>query len=133
MRLDKPNCVKRARSPYGIRSEKLVNIAKLHGVTAPEYLHELPSNSSATKVDFIENKVYDFQRISELLELSISQNHHANGGPITKILQQAIKSVARLSDNQMVLAVFPMEQLLFILPVRVKTSKEMVAEKNFVG
>ena len=42
LRLDKPNCVKRTRSPYGIRSEKLVNIAKLHGVTAPEYLHELP-------------------------------------------------------------------------------------------
>ena len=123
---------KGARSPYGIRSEKLVNIAKLHGATAPEYLHELPSNSSATKVDFIENKVYDFQRISELLELSISQNHHANGGPITKILQQAIKSVARLSDNQMVLAVSNGTAALH-LACACENIKRNGGRKNFVG
>jgi dTDP-4-amino-4,6-dideoxygalactose transaminase len=45
------------------------------------------------RVGFIENKHYDFQRLSDLLELSTSSNHHANGGPVSKLLETVVQAL----------------------------------------
>ena len=89
----------------GIRSPSLISLAEAHGVPRPASCDELAAPYPSSPLPFIENKIYDHQRLSELLSVSIAKNHHANGGPITNLLEKAVKQVADLSDEREVVAV----------------------------
>ena len=79
-----------------LRDESLLALACAAGVPAPTSGTVLQAPIIATPIPFIENKIYDFERISNLLSLSVSQNHHANGGPVSKLLESM---VAHLTDQ----------------------------------
>ena len=55
--------------------------------------------SNGSTISFIENKIYDFSRLNDLLSVSISLNHHANGGPMVKLLERMIAKVANLLSS----------------------------------
>ena len=54
---------------------------------------------------FIENKLYDFERLKGYLDLSTRANHHANGGPVVKLLEESVKKVLNLPATRHVVAV----------------------------
>ena len=62
-------------------------------------------DSNGSTISFIENKIYDFSRLNDLLSVSISLNHHANGGPMVKLLERMIAKVANLPRHRKVIAV----------------------------
>ena len=89
----------------GIRDEAIVNLGISHGVPTPAS-DEIPNSpKKLEKIGFLENKVYDFSRISELMTLSISANHHANSGPVCRLLEAVIGLITKLETDQKVVAV----------------------------
>ncbi|MEP4464591.1 hypothetical protein, partial [Roseibium sp.] len=90
---------------YGQRDEILVELACDAGVTPPSSCLELPTPMPHDGVAFVENKRYDLVRIGELLDLSVRVNHHANGGPVTTLLERMIAKVADLATDRRVIAV----------------------------
>ena len=90
---------------FGFRDEELVRLASSHSVPEPTVLGMKSAPSVPKKISFIENKIYDFSRISELLSLSISNNHHANFGPVSRLLEAVVSKVAKIESHQRVIAV----------------------------
>lgn len=90
---------------YGIRDPDLVQLAHSKGVPLPSSVEELASVQSSDSLTFIENKIYDYSRINELLSLSVRDNHHANHGPMTRLLEEAIRHIIHLNEGREVVAV----------------------------
>lgn len=90
---------------YGLRDPKLVELAIEAGVPDPVSKDELSAPFSQGPIQFIENKIYDHQRMAELLSLSIRANHHANGGPVAALLEKMVASVTNLPAQRRVIAV----------------------------
>lgn len=90
---------------FGIRDEILVDLATSRGAPPPASIMPLSGPKIAGKIKFIENKIYDFSRISELLTLSISNNHHANSGPVCSLLEEIISSITKVPDARRVVVV----------------------------
>lgn len=57
------------------------------------------STSRKEPLDFIENKQVDTESVAALLELSASDNHWANGGPISRLLEAAIHRSCGLMET----------------------------------
>ena len=55
------------------------------------------------KINFIENKIPNFKNINKIYQKSIKINHHANFGPVSKILELKLKKILKLSKNKSVL------------------------------
>lgn len=89
----------------GLRDPKLVDIACSAGVPTPTSCDEIPAPTPSDPLPFIENKIYDHQRLSELLSLSVKANHHANGGPVVRLLENMVASLCRLPEHRRVVAV----------------------------
>ena len=53
-------------------------------------------NAIASNPVYREQIIRDFRRISQLLELSLSTNHHANGGPVAALLERIVALTAEL-------------------------------------
>lgn len=87
------------------RNPALIAIAIKAGVPTPTASTVQPRPDILMPVPFIENKIYDFERISNLLSLSISQNHHANGGPVSKLLESMVAHLTRQPEQRKVVAV----------------------------
>ena len=88
-----------------LRDTDLVKLASTAGVPVPSACSVRPAPPVAAPVPFIENKIYDFRRLSDLLSLSISQNHHANGGPVSRLLETLVAYLTRQPDQRRVIAV----------------------------
>ena len=86
------------------RDPNLVEIASVAGVTAPSCSITNSSYSVDRPIPFIENKIYSFERIADLLSLSISQNHHANGGPVSRLLESMVAYLTRQPNDRKVIA-----------------------------
>jgi dTDP-4-amino-4,6-dideoxygalactose transaminase len=87
------------------RDANLVEMALAAGVPLP-----LPSSDAltaplASPIAFIENKIYDFKRLSDLMSLSISQNHHANGGPVSGLLETMVAFLTKQPKQRKVIAI----------------------------
>ncbi|MEM6636238.1 MAG: DegT/DnrJ/EryC1/StrS family aminotransferase [Pseudomonadota bacterium] len=91
--------------PFGVRDEGLVRLAAEAGVALPGVARELASPPPRRPIPFIENKVYDTDRMAEFLRLSIDANSHANGGPVASLLERAVAKVAGLPSDRRVVAV----------------------------
>ena len=88
-----------------IRDEAIVNLGISHGVPTPASEEISTSQKKLGSIGFIENKIYDFSRISELMTLSISANQHANSGPVCRLLEAVIALITKLETDQKVVAV----------------------------
>lgn len=88
-----------------MRKRELVALASQVGVPEPSSDAIFSSPEVAKPIPFIENKVYDFERLADLLSLSIAQNHHANGGPVSKLLETMVASLTGQSEQRRVIAV----------------------------
>lgn len=87
------------------RRVDLVELAIMAGVPVPSFGTLHPAPPVAMPIPFVENKIYDFQRLSDLLSLSIKQNHHANGGPVSRLLEAMVALLTRQPDKRRVIAV----------------------------
>lgn len=87
------------------RDQDLVALAYKAGVPMPSENSESAALPVAKPIPFIENKRYDFKRVSDLMSLSIAQNHHANGGPVSRLLEAMIEFLTQQSDQRRVIAV----------------------------
>ena len=90
---------------FGIRDDTMVNIANSFGVRYPKPLADVPAPLPNLPIQFIENKVYDFSRIAEFMQLSVEKNHHANGGPVTELLEYVMAKIIGLPETKTVVAV----------------------------
>ena len=90
---------------YGIRDEALVDLASSYGVPFPASVDALTGPKISGKLHFIENKIYDFCRISEIMNLSISTNHHANSGPVCRLLEAIVAYITKIEPDRKVIAV----------------------------
>jgi dTDP-4-amino-4,6-dideoxygalactose transaminase len=88
-----------------LRDENLVALACAVGVPVPKARNVKQALVVSMPIPFIENKIYDFERISKLLSLSVSQNHHANGGPVSKLLESMVTHLTRQPAERKVVAV----------------------------
>lgn len=95
----------RYRGQHGLRSTALVELACAAGVPAPHSTDVPAGPLPDAPIPFIENKLYDHQRLSELLSLSVRANHHANGGPVSALLERMVAQVARLPEGRRAIAV----------------------------
>lgn len=93
------------RGQTGIRSTSMVSFAAQNGVPLPTSWDEIPSPMPASPVPFIENKVYDQSRIDDFLSLSTAQNHHANSGPVSRLLEKTLAGILKLPKEREVVAV----------------------------
>lgn len=89
----------------GERDANLVSLASTAGTPMPSARLVRAAPPVAAPIPFIENKIYDFERLSDLLSLSITQNHHANGGPVSRLLETMVACLARQPDQRRVIAV----------------------------
>ena len=87
------------------RDPGLLALAADAGVPMPNKPDSNQPESNGSTISFIENKIYDFSRLNDLLSVSISLNHHANGGPMVKLLERMIAKVANLPRHRKVIAV----------------------------
>lgn len=87
------------------RDPRLVAIATEAGVSKPSNNNAQSRPDALMPIPFIENKIYDFERISDLLALSVSQNHHANGGPVSRLLESMVAHLAKQPEQRKVIAV----------------------------
>jgi len=87
------------------RDADLVALASTAGVPAPSAGNMRAAPPVAAPIPFIENKIYDLGRLSELLSLSISQNHHANGGPVSGLLESMVAFLTLQPAQRRVIAV----------------------------
>ncbi|MCK8464477.1 DegT/DnrJ/EryC1/StrS family aminotransferase [Aliiroseovarius sp. S1339] len=90
---------------YGLRDPKLVELATAADVPEPASNDELSAPFSQGPIQFIENKIYDHQRMAELLSLSIAANHHANGGPVAALLESMVAALTNVPAHRRVIAV----------------------------
>ena len=90
---------------FGIRDEAMVDLAASHGVPLPASVDVITAPKPCGKFHFIENKIYDFSRISEILNLSISKNHHTNSGPVSHLLEAIVAGVTQIERTQKIIAV----------------------------
>ncbi len=93
------------RGQTGIRSTSMVSFAAQNGVPIPTSWDEMPAPMPASPVSFIENKVYDQSRIDDFLSLSTAQNHHANSGPVSSLLERTLAGILSLPKGREVVAV----------------------------
>jgi dTDP-4-amino-4,6-dideoxygalactose transaminase len=56
-----------------------------------------------TKIDFIENKHIDFKKINKIYDISRQANHHANFGPVSKLLENFFAKKLKLPKNKRVI------------------------------
>ncbi|GGO55557.1 hypothetical protein GCM10011315_18300 [Roseovarius pacificus] len=105
MGLSMPAVTSRYSGKFGLRDRRLVELACAAGVPAPASCDELPAPAPTTPIPFIENKIYDHQRLAELLSLSVKANHHANGGPVAALLERMVALLADLPEHRRVVAV----------------------------
>lgn len=89
---------------YGLRDPELVALACEAGVAAPASCDEIATPLNEREVAFIENKAYDHSRMGELLQLSVAANHHANGGPVTALLERMVAKKLGLPAHRRVIA-----------------------------
>ena len=89
----------------GARDPGLVALACAAGVPAPRSTDVPAGPLPAAPIPFIENKIYDHQRLAELLSLSVKANHHANGGPVSALLERMVAKVAHLPEDRRAIAV----------------------------
>lgn len=96
-----------AQDNVGGRSLELVQMAAQHGVPLPSENKPPLGHGPQAKdpIAFIENKVVDFERVHQILAPSRDQNHHANGGPASRILAQAVQILTQLPETREVVAV----------------------------
>jgi dTDP-4-amino-4,6-dideoxygalactose transaminase len=87
------------------RDPGLLGLSADAGVPMPRTSALSQTGSNGLTISFIENKIYDFSRLSDLLSVSISLNHHANGGPMVKLLERMVAKVANLPQHRRVIAV----------------------------
>jgi dTDP-4-amino-4,6-dideoxygalactose transaminase len=87
------------------RDPRLVAMATQTGVSKPSDNKAQSRRNALMPIPFIENKIYDFERISDLLALSVSQNHHANGGPVSRLLESMVAHLAKQPEQRKVIAV----------------------------
>ncbi|MCB4456738.1 DegT/DnrJ/EryC1/StrS family aminotransferase [Leisingera sp. McT4-56] len=93
------------RSTTGIRQPDFVSLAAAHGVPLPVSVDEIPAPMPERPVPFIENKIYDHSRIDDYLSVSVKRNHHANGGPVSAVLEEMVAAAISLPENREVVAV----------------------------
>jgi dTDP-4-amino-4,6-dideoxygalactose transaminase len=72
------------------------------GIIPPEF-ERLDEISEPCKIDFIENKIIDFTLVEAFLDSSKQQNHWANFGPATRVLENSIAKKLELSTDKKVL------------------------------
>ena len=87
------------------RDVDLVALASTAGAPRPSAGPVRPAPPVAAPIPFTENKIYDFERMSDLLSLSIAQNHHANGGPVSRLLETMVAFLTLQPDERRVIAV----------------------------
>lgn len=105
MGLDMPEVTALYNGHYGLRDRHLVELASAAGVPEPASTDALPAPIPSVPIPFIENKIYDHQRMAELLSLSIAANHHANSGPVVGLLERMVAQLAKLPESRRVVAV----------------------------
>jgi len=93
------------RMVEAVRDANLVALASTAGVPAPSAGNVRAAPPVAAPIPFIENKIYDLGRLSDLLSLSISENHHANGGPVSRLLETMVAFLTRQPDQRRAIAV----------------------------
>lgn len=93
------------RGKTGLRKAKFIALAADHGIPLPISSDEIPAPMPVRPVPFIENKIYDQSRIDDYLSLSVKRNHHANGGPVSAVLEQMVATAADLPEHRKVVAV----------------------------
>lgn len=87
------------------RDMDLVELARLAGVPEPRSRDLQQPPEVEIPIPFIENKVYDYNRMADFLSLSIAANHHANGGPVSRLLETMIVALTRQADGRRAIAV----------------------------
>lgn len=97
--------VQRNSTPFGARLTELVRLASEKGVPSPRVMGALPAPAPQFPIPFIENKIYDQSRIADFLSLSVAQNHHANDGPVKRLLEEVVSSITGLPHGREVVAV----------------------------
>ncbi len=100
-----PGITKGYKGEYGIRNPKLVSLLHSKGVPLPKSTEDPRGPLPIKPIPFIENKIYDYQRIKEILSLSVQKNHHANGGPVVRLLELVIERMIGLPESRSVIAV----------------------------
>ena len=66
---------------------------------------EDPPDPGQRPLAFIENKVPDHGRVAQFVALSEHQNAYANGGPVSRLLEEAASTVIGVQDGMKVVAV----------------------------
>lgn len=104
--IELPEVAEAYEGRYGLRDPRLVEVALLAGVAEPRSNEEIgtPYPTPGEPIPFVENKPYDYQRISELLTLSVRSNHHANGGPVVALLERMVHRLLDLPEERCVVA-----------------------------
>lgn len=85
------------------RDKSLIDLANEFGVDYPTVcrLNELSGVDRA----FVLEKQYDFARIKQFMQLSMSVNQHTNFGPVSRLLERALKALLNVPEFQDVLMV----------------------------
>ena len=88
------------------RNQDLVRLASDRGVPLPvnDYDLSTPLAYPDAPVPFVENKAIDLNRVGDFLTLSLAANHHANAGPVSKLLESAVSLFLNLPIDRTVVA-----------------------------
>jgi dTDP-4-amino-4,6-dideoxygalactose transaminase len=88
------------------RHPNLVALACERGVPPPDISKStgMPVAFPEAPISFIENKSPDWTRVQQFLSLSIQANHHANGGPVSRLLEDAVACLLKLPPERRVVA-----------------------------
>jgi dTDP-4-amino-4,6-dideoxygalactose transaminase len=88
------------------RHPELVALARERGVPPPDMSKSAgtPVAFPEAPISFIENKSPDLARVQQFLSLSIQANHHANGGPVSRLLEDAVACLLKLPAERKVVA-----------------------------
>ena len=88
------------------RNDEIVNICAEAGVERPKHENEdnAPLVLNESGLSFIENKIYNFDRIKQISVLSTQANQHANFGPVVKLLEKIVHRALGLSEERVVVA-----------------------------
>jgi dTDP-4-amino-4,6-dideoxygalactose transaminase len=89
-----------------LRHPELVALASERGVPPPNISEStgVPVAFPEKPISFIENKSPDWNRVQQFLRLSIEANHHANGGPVSRLLEDAVACLLKLPSERKVVA-----------------------------
>ena len=84
------------------------------------------------KVNFIENKSINFNNLQKLYKVSLKKNHHANFGPISKLLEKFIHKKLKLAKNKKVITCNSSTSAILIIAKYLKSkNKNKFATSNF--